>query len=82
MIDRIKKRVGRGSSAALAQRQSFRERYEEIELRRAALLRRIQNLNDEAKSHPAYRRAFVLLTKPFAGPRWPSVSQSFAPPSV
>jgi hypothetical protein len=42
-------------------RPSFRQRYDELELRRAELSARLQTLGDAARSHPGYKRALKLL---------------------
>ena len=42
-------------------RQSFRQRYDELELRRAELSARLQVLGEAARSHPGYKRALKLL---------------------
>ncbi|MGC2046354.1 MAG: hypothetical protein WA669_21230 [Pseudolabrys sp.] len=42
-------------------RQSFRQRYDELEMRRAELSARLHLLGATAERHPAYRRALKLL---------------------
>ena len=42
-------------------RQSFRQRYDELELRRAQLSARLHLLDDAAQGHPGYKRALKLL---------------------
>ena len=42
-------------------RRSFRERYDELEVRRAELSARLHLLGEAAQSHPAYKRALKLL---------------------
>ena len=42
-------------------RQSFRQRYDELELRRAELSDRLHTLSEAARSHPGYKRALKLL---------------------
>ncbi len=42
-------------------RKSFRQRYDELEVRRAELSARLQMLGDAARSHPGYKRALKLL---------------------
>jgi len=42
-------------------RQSFRQRYDELEVRRAELTVRLQSLGEEAQRHPGYKRALKLL---------------------
>jgi hypothetical protein len=45
--------------------RSFRQRYNELEARRDALLVRLQRLGDRAQQHPGYRRALKLLNDTF-----------------
>jgi hypothetical protein len=42
-------------------RQSFRQRYDELEERRAELSARLQLLGEAAQRHPGYKRALKLL---------------------
>ena len=44
-------------------RQSFRERYDELENRRAELSMRLQSLSESARKHPGYKRAMTLLNE-------------------
>jgi hypothetical protein len=46
-------------------RTGFRERYEEIEQHRAALVARLASLGEAARRHPGYRRAMTLLNATF-----------------
>lgn len=46
-------------------RAGFRERYDEIEARRAALVARLTSLGEAAQRHPAYQRAMTLLNATF-----------------
>ena len=46
-------------------RARFRERYDEIEAHRAALVARLTSLGEAAQRHPGYRRAFTLLNATF-----------------
>ena len=46
-------------------RAGFRERYDEIEARRAALVARLTSLSAASQRHPGYRRAFTLLNATF-----------------
>ena len=46
-------------------RADFRERYDEIEARRAALVTRLTSLSEAGQRHPGYRRAFALLNATF-----------------
>ena len=42
-------------------RQSFRKRYDELEMRRAELSTRLHLLGEATQSHPGYKRALKLL---------------------
>ncbi|HEY6024723.1 MAG TPA: hypothetical protein VIV34_11185 [Pseudolabrys sp.] len=42
-------------------RQSFRKRYDELEVRRAELSTRLHLLGETAQRHPGYKRALKLL---------------------
>ena len=44
-------------------RQSFRQRYDELENRRVELSVRLQSLSDCARKHPGYKRAMTLLNE-------------------
>lgn len=46
-------------------RIGFRERYDEIEAYRAALVARLTSLGEAAQRHPGYKRAFTLLNATF-----------------
>ena len=46
-------------------RAGFRERYDEIEARRAALVARLTSLGEAGQRHLAYRRAMTLLNATF-----------------
>lgn len=46
-------------------RRGFRERYDEIEAQRAALIARLTSLGEAAQRHPAYKRAMTLLNATF-----------------
>jgi hypothetical protein len=46
-------------------RAGFRERYDEIEAHRTALIARLSALGDSARRHPGYRRALTLLNATF-----------------
>ncbi|HEX5212270.1 MAG TPA: hypothetical protein VFW22_11130 [Pseudolabrys sp.] len=43
----------------------FRQRYDDIEARRAALIARLTSLGEAAQRHPAYKRALTLLNATF-----------------
>jgi hypothetical protein len=64
VIARIKSRLRRHGAGA-TRRPSFRQRYQAAEARRAAMIERLQNLNQQARSHPAHRRALTLLNVTF-----------------
>jgi len=65
MIDRIKHRLGRAGARNAPSRPSFRERYQQLEARRTALLGRLTSLHAGAQSHPAYGRVLTLLNRTF-----------------
>lgn len=44
---------------------TFRQRYDEIEARRAELVARLRKLGQKAESHPGYKRALKLLNDTF-----------------
>ena len=46
-------------------RSGFRERYDAVEARRAALVARLTKLGKAGQRHPGYRRAFTLLNVTF-----------------
>ena len=48
-------------AAKSPKRQSFRQRYDELEARRAELAARLHLLGEIAERHPAYKRALKLL---------------------
>lgn len=50
-----------GSRPASAPRRSFREQYDDLEARRAALCERLRTLGHKAEEHPAYKGALKLL---------------------
>jgi len=50
---------------AAPSRASFRQRYDEIEAHRAALVARLSALGGASKRHPGYRRALHLLNETF-----------------
>lgn len=51
-----------GSSSA---RGTFRQRYDDLEAQRSALIARLRRLGDAAQQHPGHRRAFKLLNDTF-----------------
>ncbi len=44
---------------------TFRQRYDDLEARREALVARLRRLGDRAQLHPGYKRAFKLLNDTF-----------------
>ena len=56
-------------------KQSFRERFENLEARREALLARLKAVGDSARQHPGHGRALSLLNASF---RRASVAQRVA----
>ena len=46
-------------------RAGFRERYDEIEAHRAALVARLSALGESGQRHPGYKRALTLLNVTF-----------------
>ena len=58
-----------------AAKQSFRQRFENLEAKREALLARLSVMRDDAKQHPGHRRALTLLNASF---RRASVAQRVA----
>ena len=74
MVRRMRRLLAPGGKAA-ADRASFKQRYEEAEQRRAAILQRLAGLNEAARAHPAYRRALTLVNQTF---RKASVAQRLA----
>ena len=75
MVRRMRRLLAAGGKAAAADKASFKQRYEEAEQRRAAILQRLEGLNEPARAHPAYRRALTLVNQTF---RKASVAQRLA----
>lgn len=48
-----------------APKQSFRQRFENLEVRRDALLARLMTMGGGAQQHPGHRRALTLLNASF-----------------
>lgn len=46
-------------------RGTFRQRYDELESRREALVARVRGLGGNAQQHPGYKRALKLLNDTF-----------------
>ena len=53
MVRRIRRLLAAGGKAA-ADKVSFKQRYDEAEHRRAAILQRLEGVNEAARAHPAY----------------------------
>ena len=45
---------------------TFKQRYEEAERRRAAIMQRLAGLNEKARAHPGYRRASASVAQRLA----------------
>jgi predicted RNA polymerase sigma factor len=45
--------------------RSFRQRYDDLEARRAELVARLRGLGESAQAHPGYKRALKLLNETF-----------------
>jgi hypothetical protein len=59
------RRVPPSDQSASKSRTGFRERYDEIEAHRTALVARLTSLGETAQRHPGYKRAFTLLNATF-----------------
>lgn len=64
MIERIKSRLKRAASRTPGH-LSFRQRYSAIEARRDAMIERLKAMDEQARAHPGYKRAFMLLNERF-----------------
>jgi len=64
-------RLAHTPKSAAWRRQSFRHRYDELELRRAELAARLRVLGDAAQKHPGYKRALKLLNDIYRRERLP-----------
>jgi hypothetical protein len=64
MIRRLKKALSR-STAALSGGASFRQRYDDVELARVAMLQRLAALDAKGRAHPGFKRATTLLNQRF-----------------
>jgi len=51
--------------AAPPKRGTFRQRYDNLEAQRTALMQRLSGLGGNAQRHPAYKRALRLLNDTF-----------------
>lgn len=54
--------IENGTTAA---RGDFRQRYDDVEIRRTELIARLRGLGAAAQAHPGYKRAFKLLNDTF-----------------
>jgi hypothetical protein len=45
--------------------RNFRQRYDDLEKRRAELIGRLRALGGKAQTHPGYKRALTLLNETF-----------------
>ena len=61
----VRKPPASTSKAPSPARGDFRQRYDAIEAHREKLILRLRALGANARSHPAYRRALVLLNETF-----------------
>ena len=52
-------------NARPSSRGSFRQRYDELEARRSALVARLRKLGENGQQHPGYNRALKLLNDTF-----------------
>lgn len=53
------------AAAARATKASFRQRYNDTERQRLAMLDRLNRLGHHGRAHPSFRRAMTLLTRTF-----------------
>lgn len=53
------------------QRGSFRQRYDDLEARRSALIARLGTLGENGQRHPGYKRALKLLNDTFRKAKLP-----------
>jgi hypothetical protein len=53
--------MGKGS----AYKQSFRQRYDDLERARLELLERLERYGERGRTHPSFKRAAVLLNETF-----------------
>jgi hypothetical protein len=54
-----------GSTKSASSRLGFRERYDQLEAHRAALVARLTALGETGQRHPGYKRALKLLNDTF-----------------
>jgi hypothetical protein len=74
-MDRKMRRLPAYGGTKTRHNATFKQRYEEAERRRAAIMQRLAGLNEKARAHPGYRRASTLLNQTF---RKASVAQRLA----
>jgi hypothetical protein len=53
------------ANGSTATRRTFRQRYDELEAQRDALLARLRRLGGTTQQHPGYKRALKLLNDTF-----------------
>lgn len=53
------------NDALPSSRGSFRQRYDELEAQRSALVARLRRLGENGQQHPGYNRALKLLNNTF-----------------
>lgn len=54
-----------GSTPGPTERENFRQRYDDVEKQREALLTRLNRLETSAQAHPGHKRALKLLNETF-----------------
>lgn len=54
-----------GGTTGPTERENFRQRYDDVEKRREALLSRLNRLESAAQAHPGHKRALKLLNETF-----------------
>ncbi len=74
-MHRKRSRGARSAHSPQGPRRNFRERYDEIERARTALIERLALLGARARTHPSFKRALTLLNTTF---RKSSVAQRLA----
>ena len=60
-----KRRTSTGGTTGPAEQENFRQRYDEVEKRRDALLARLDRLGADVQAHPGHKRALKLLNETF-----------------
>lgn len=74
-IRRAKKLLNIAMSKSGLKKQSFRQRYDDLEQVRTELLERLDRYGDRGRAHPSFKRASVLLNETF---RKASIAQRVA----